>query len=202
VAAAEAFSLSGFDGITIRDIERRAGVNRGLAAHHFGTKEALWEATIDVMMSDMSDELHRYWDFLALVSTPERGRILLRIYVQFIAKHPEFFRLVLLEGRVDSPRSRVLADRCMRPLEDMFRAATGASPEDSVEDQAIQHFTIFGAASVIFGVEAHAKYLFGVDPRDPAFVERYADAIARMWLPFLDAAQPVTAADDGDRAAA
>ena len=154
------------------------------------------------MMSDMSDELHRYWDFLALVSTPERGRILLRIYVQFIAKYPEFFRLVLLEGRVESARSRLLADRCMRPLEDMFRRATGASPDDSVEDQAIQHFTIFGAASVIFGVDAHAKYMFGIDPPDPAFIERYADAIARIWLPFMEAAQAAAVEGDGDRAAA
>jgi TetR/AcrR family transcriptional regulator len=180
-AASAAFAKSGFEGVTVRDIERLAGVNRGLVAHHFGGKDGLWEATLDAMMIDMSDDLHRYWEFLGLVSTPERGRILLRVYVQFVSGHPEFFRLLLIEGREQSKRLEMLIDRCMRPLEQMFREATGASEDDPAEDQAIQHFTLFGAASVVFAARAHAGYLFGVDPSDPGFVERFADAIGDIW---------------------
>jgi AcrR family transcriptional regulator len=189
-AAAEEFSLSGFDGVTVRDIERRAGVNRGLAAHHFGTKEALWEATVDAMMTEMSDELHRYWDFLGLVSTPERARILLRIYVQFIARHPEFFRMILLEGRQPSDRMRMLADRCMRPLEEMFRRATGAREEASMEERAVRHFMLFGAASVVFSVHAHAQHMFGIDPDDPEFIDRFADAVADVWAGLVAPSEP------------
>jgi AcrR family transcriptional regulator len=180
-AAAEAFSLSGFDGVTIRDIERRAGVNRGLVAHHFGSKGALWDATIDSLMRDMEEELRRYWDFLALVSEPERARILLRVYVRFISRHPEFFRLVLIEGREPSERAKVLAERYMRPLEEMFTRATGADPDAPAQERAVEHFTMFGAASAIFALQAHCEYLFGMDPMDDDFVEHFADAVADIW---------------------
>jgi AcrR family transcriptional regulator len=207
-AAIQAFSLSGFDGVTIRDVERRAGVNRGLVAHHFGSKAALWEAAFDSMMRDMAEELARYWDFLALVSWSERARILLRIYVHFVARHPEFFRLILIEGREPSARSEILAERYMRPLEEMFKAATGAA-EDAAQ-RAIRHFILFGAASAIFGVPAYAKMLFGIDPRDPEFVEKFADAISDVWagVASIPEAAPEGAGDEpadgpgGDRRAA
>jgi TetR/AcrR family transcriptional regulator len=189
-AAAEAFSLTGFDGVTVRDIERRASVNRGLVAHHFGTKEALWEATIDWMMSDMSRSLRRYWDFLGLVSTPERGRILLRVYVHFIARHPEFFRLILIEGREPSERMKMLGDRCMRPLEEMFRRATGASDDAPTAERAARHFTLFGAASVVFAVQGHAQHMFGIDPGDPDFVDLFADAVADLWVALIERREP------------
>lgn len=199
-AAVEAFSLSGFDGVTIRDIERRAGVNRGLVAHHFGSKEALWEASVAAMMRDMAEELRRYWDFLGLVSEPERARILLRVYVHFISRHPEFFRLVLIEGREPSKRSEILAERYMRPLEEMFRTATGAPNDASAEERAIAHLTIFGAASAIFGLPAHTKYLFGVDPMDGDFVERFADAVADIWTAIAER-RPTVGPSHSQRAA-
>jgi AcrR family transcriptional regulator len=200
-AARDVFALSGYDGVSIRDVERRAGVNRGLVAHHFGSKEALWEAAIDSLMSDMSDELRRYWDFLGLVSEHERARILLRVYVHFVSRHPEFFRLFLIEGREPSPRSRHLLERYMRPLEEMFRAATGATEDAPAEERAIRHFTLMGAASTVFAAQAHCEYLFGVDPTDSDFVETFADAITDIWSA-LSEQRTTAAANDGRRAVA
>ena len=200
-AAIEACSLTGFDGVTIRDIERRAGVNRGLVAHHFGSKEALWEAAVDAVMRDMADELRRYWDFLGLVSEAERARILLRIYVHFISRHPEFFRIVLIEGREPSRRCEILTERYMRPLGEMFRSATGVPDDEPVIDRAIWHFLMFGASSAIFGVPAHTKLLFGVDPTDADFVERFADTVADVWMALADRQQRLTpsASDDSQQ---
>lgn len=46
--AASAFSQSGFDGTTIREIATRAGVDPALIFHYFKSKRALFEASIDV----------------------------------------------------------------------------------------------------------------------------------------------------------
>lgn len=46
LAAVESFTSAGYDGVSVREIERRAGVNRGLVAYHFGSKEALWKETV------------------------------------------------------------------------------------------------------------------------------------------------------------
>ena len=40
-AATELFAALGFDGVSARTIETHAGVQRGLIAYHFDTKEAL-----------------------------------------------------------------------------------------------------------------------------------------------------------------
>jgi TetR/AcrR family transcriptional regulator, regulator of cefoperazone and chloramphenicol sensitivity len=43
-AALHLFAERGIDGASIRDIAKAAGVSGGLVRHHFGSKEALWEA--------------------------------------------------------------------------------------------------------------------------------------------------------------
>ncbi|MEM8935011.1 MAG: helix-turn-helix domain-containing protein, partial [Pseudomonadota bacterium] len=46
-AAVFEFADRGFDAVTIRDIEVRADVQRGLLSYHFGDKESLWKASVD-----------------------------------------------------------------------------------------------------------------------------------------------------------
>ena len=38
-----------FEGASLRQIAATAGVDRVLAAHHFGSKEGLWKAVIEEM---------------------------------------------------------------------------------------------------------------------------------------------------------
>lgn len=47
-AAREAFAERGFDGASIRAIATSAGVDPALVHHYFGTKEQLFQATIDI----------------------------------------------------------------------------------------------------------------------------------------------------------
>jgi TetR/AcrR family transcriptional regulator len=181
LAAVEAFSHSGYDGVSIRDIERKAGVNRGLAAYHFHTKEALWDAALEYLMEEFEAEWSRYRDFLPLVSPEERGRVLMRIYVRFVAKHPEFFRLLLLHGESQTERAKVLVERYLRRLVEFFHRVSGEE-EPSPEQAAIDHFTFVGAASMVFAVPAQCELLFGVDPTTEQFIERFADQIAGRGL--------------------
>ncbi|MHB8696289.1 MAG: TetR/AcrR family transcriptional regulator [Solirubrobacteraceae bacterium] len=180
-AAVEAFSHSGYDGVSIRDIERKAGINRGLAAYHFGTKEALWDAALEYLMEEFEAEWARYREFLPLVSAQERGRVLLRIYVRFVAKHPEFFRLLLLHGESETERAKVLVERYLRRLVEFFHRVSGEE-EPSGEQAAIDHFMFVGAASMIFATPAQCELLFGVDPTTEQFIERFADQIADRGL--------------------
>lgn len=46
-AAAEEFSERGYDGTTITAIARRAGLSKQLIHHHFGSKEGLFQETLD-----------------------------------------------------------------------------------------------------------------------------------------------------------
>jgi TetR/AcrR family transcriptional regulator len=180
-AAAAAFADSGFDGVSIRDIERRAGVNRGLVAHYFGTKDAIWHASVDWLMREFAGELERYRDLLRLVSLPERPRIFMKVFIHFVQKHPEFFRLIVLEGNKATGRSRELSERYLRPLEEFWRRANGVDPDLPEENHAIRHFILLGAG-LVFATPEYCKQMFGIDPADDAFADRFADVVAEMWL--------------------
>ncbi|HPA72785.1 MAG TPA: TetR/AcrR family transcriptional regulator [Spirochaetota bacterium] len=58
-AAGELFSRHGFDGVSLRDIAKKAGVNHGLIHRHFGSKENLRRRTLqqmaDAMLADVVD---------------------------------------------------------------------------------------------------------------------------------------------------
>jgi TetR/AcrR family transcriptional regulator len=184
-AAAGAFADSGFDGVSIRDIERRAGVNRGLVAHYFGTKEALWHASVDWLMREFAGDFERYRDLIRLVSVGERPRIFMKVFIHFVQKHPEFFRLIVQEGNKPTERSRELSDRYMRPLEEFWRRATGVSADLPAENHAIRHFILLGA-SLVFATPEYCKQMFGIDATDEQFADHFAEVIAEMWLRVSD----------------
>lgn len=179
-AAIQAFSRSGFDGVSVRDVERQAGVNRGLVAYHFGSKEDLWKQAIDSLMSDFHAVMDRYSNLFDLVSLDERKRVLIKVYVTFVAERPEFFRIMVLEGNDPSERTRWLNDRYLRRLVDFFFQHSGIPDDRPPEDAVIDHFVFTGAASMIFASVEQSKQLFGVDPTEPAFVERFANFIADL----------------------
>ncbi len=60
-AAAAEFGARGYDGATMRAIAERAGVDAALLHHYFGTKSALFTATVDVPV-DPSQLIHGVLD--------------------------------------------------------------------------------------------------------------------------------------------
>lgn len=191
-AAVSVFSVSGFDGASLRDIERRAGVNRGLAAYHFGGKAELWQAAVSWLMDRFHDEMARYQDVLTVVSPQERGRVLVRVLVHFAAKYPEYFRLVLLEGSEPSERSRWIAEEHVRRHIDFFHRLTGSDGMPDRTREAIAYYTLLGAASTVFAVPEQCRQLFGLDPADEDFVDLVADRVADLY--------PVVITEDPARA--
>jgi AcrR family transcriptional regulator len=52
-AAYELFATQGLAGASIRDIARDAGVSLAMVHHYFGSKQGLYQASIDAMMGDL-----------------------------------------------------------------------------------------------------------------------------------------------------
>jgi TetR/AcrR family transcriptional regulator len=190
LTAISVFSKTGFDGASLRHIERQAGVNRGLAAYHFGTKDALWREAISWLMDRFHDEMVKYQDVLRIVSTQERGRVLVRVLVHFAAKYPEFFRLVLLEGAEFTERSRWLAEEHVRRHIDFFHKLAGTENLHASADEAIAYYSLLGAASTVFGVPAQCRQLFGIDPSDEQFVDIMADRVGELYMSLIDYRAP------------
>ena len=186
-AALEVFAERGFDGARTREIAERAGANLGLLAYYFDGKEPLWREAV----SRAFEELQRELGSLAAPGGPEpasereRLEALLRAFVRFVARRPEFMRLMNDEGKRDGPRMRWLADRYVKPMTAAFRqAAERAQGEGVIPDlpAASLHYIALGAAGLLFSQAPECAYVTGVDPTSEGFAEAHADAVVRMLL--------------------
>ena len=185
-AALRAFAEQGFEGATARDIARAAGVNHGLIRYYFGDKEKLWRAAVDRAFSRLADGLAAVRDDPGVATDRERAGLLIRNYVRFVARNPEFVLLMHEEGKRKGPRMRWIVDRHVRPLFDAIAAL--ARRGDVVRglpeglDPLHFHYILAGAVGLIFHQAEECKRLTGVDPFDEAVVEAHARAVEHLLL--------------------
>ncbi len=185
-AAMHAFSDQGFDGTSTREIAARAGVNQGLIPYYFGSKEALWKEAVDRAFAalrrglDLADEETEGPD--------DREQVELRIrgLVHFVARNPEFVRIMQEEGKRDGPRMRWLIDRHVRPIYETTIRLIGRARESAHLPEHIDplhfHYILVGAATLIFHQAPECRRLTGHDPCDPEVAEAHADAVVALML--------------------
>ncbi len=185
-AALEAFSDSGFNGATTREIAARAGVPLGLLGYHFGGKPKLWRAAVDRAFVELRSGLDGV--LAEARASDERGRLrlLIRAHVGFVARNPEFVRLMQEEGKRRGPRMRWLVDRHVKPLYAALlplieRAqAAGILPSDIAPVHFV--YILAGSAGVLFHQAEECRRVAGIDVGDPAVVETHARAVEHVFL--------------------
>lgn len=182
-AALGVFAERGFDGARTREIAERAGANLGLIKYYFNDKEQLWKAAVERAFAELQA------GFAERVAPSDGADTLawlertVRQFVHFVARHPEFMRLMNDEAKRDSRRMRWLADRFVRPLTEVV----GAHLEHAQAEGLVApvppvslRYIVLGAAGLIFSQAPECKYLTGVDPTDAEFAERHADALIEL----------------------
>jgi len=189
-AALEAFATSGFEGASLRRIADLAGVTHQLVVYHFKTKEALWRGAINAIVGDGTE---RYAIARARQATdsPARAlRVMVREFVHFTARQPRFHRIATFEGRTDNTRIRWLIETYMRPYYEfstgLIRAAqaVGAARPG---DPGPLHYAVIGLATQSFVFAHEYQATTGLDPFDPAQIERVADlACDFLGVPAVD----------------
>jgi AcrR family transcriptional regulator len=185
-AALEAFSENGFDGATTREIAARAGVPLGLLQYHFGGKPKLWRAAVDRAFGVLRGGLDNVLADPGPADDRERLGLLIRAHVQFVARNPEFVRLMHDEGKRGGPRMRWMVDRHVKPLYAALVPLIERAQQVGLlpADVAPVHFVyiLAGSAGVIFHQAQECKRLSGVDPSDPEVVDAHARAVEHLFL--------------------
>lgn len=185
-AALQAFSELGFDGATTREIAGRAGVPLGLLQYHFGSKPKLWRAAVDRAFATLRGGLEAILRDADVSDERGRLRLLIRAQVGFVARHPEFVRLMHDEGKRRGPRMRWMVDRHVKPLYDTLlpllegAQANGTLPADIPTVHLA--YSLIGAIDVIFHQAEECKRVTGVDPTEPAAVAAHARAVEYLFL--------------------
>ncbi|MEQ8860882.1 MAG: TetR family transcriptional regulator [Pseudomonadales bacterium] len=182
--ATEAFSTLGFEGISVRQLEETAGVQRGLVAYHFGDKDGLWRAVVADIFTDFAARFGDRLPTLADVSPVAAAGALIKQFVRFSAAHPELNRLMMQECMQASWRVDHLVGEHVKPMLDALRAQL---PEVYAllygDGDPHRYYAMVGAGAFVFSAEHECIGLFGANPRDAAFVERHAEMVVRMLLP-------------------
>jgi AcrR family transcriptional regulator len=181
-AAVASFAELGFDASSTREIAGRAGVTQGLLTYHVASKDELWRAAADQIISDFDDppEPRPPGDGV----DDDTAREAIRAFVRFTAHHPELFAFVVDASRRDDARLRWLVES---HLQTRYDAVAGLAARLYGDDGAALaphlYYGLTGAASLMFAVAAECRALTGVDPTTEERIERHAELVARLLVP-------------------
>lgn len=95
-AARAAFSERGLEGARVDDIAHRAGVNKQLVYHYFGSKDGLYTAVLESVYREIRD----HESALELEALPAEAamRRLVEFSFDYLARSPEFVRILADEN--------------------------------------------------------------------------------------------------------
>jgi AcrR family transcriptional regulator len=182
-AAADEFSERGFAGARVEAIARRAGLNKQLISHHFGGKQALYEAVLKARRTQAGGGMAE-----APGSLPEA----LAWFYEKVRRDPSWLRLLLWEaldaaddvpGRVElDERRRRYADRVawVEAEQAAGRLPTGLAPD-------LLLLSLLGAATYPLLLPQVCRLVTGEAPDTEAFARRFerhlTDLAATLAVP-------------------
>ncbi len=181
-AAIKIFSEQGFEGVSVRDLENAAQVQRGLLAYHFESKEGLWKAAADLTFGQLNNEVQQRVEIMRDLGERERLAMLVRFYVRFSARHPEFSRLLTQEARQHSWRIEYLVERYINNIVNALRPAVVQTLGLSEAQFIHWYYMLAGAASTIFSHAPECALVYGVDSQEETVVDGHADMLVEMLM--------------------
>src|SRR5712672_2437269 len=117
-AAIEAFSVHGYNGVSLRTVNDELGVSRNLLYQRFGSKADLWRAAVDWAFRPLVEYLETADDESA--DPMVRLRMLIRNFIEYSATRPYLARLVMVESSSVTDRLEYLYRQYIGPMRSRF----------------------------------------------------------------------------------
>ena len=179
-AAAIEFAAHGFEGASTRRIAERAGVFQAQIGYHVGSKDDLWQATVDFLFSRLRAHLDRAMGASldeALVDPVAAFTDVIRRHVMHTAEHPELSRIMLMETGTTSARVDWLLQHHVRPtlaaLELLWAEVRSAGGGRDVPAEEV-FMVMIGLAPTPFAQAGLMRPLLGAARCTP---ERHAESV-------------------------
>lgn len=115
--ARRVFGKSGFNGVSMDDVAKEAGVTKPILYDHFPSKKELYLALLDADLAALHDSVKQALD--SPTGNRERIRGSFQAYFEFVQEQADGFRLLMQEtvgaeddfrNRVREVRARILAE--------------------------------------------------------------------------------------------
>lgn len=190
--ALKQFALLGYDGASLRTINRELGVSHNLLYQRFGTKEDLWRAAVDYGFGGLVGFMQGIFD--PTITEPlEQLRLAVRGFLIYSATHPELLALMNSEGRQPTERLDYIYTRYIEPSQvQIIRLLSHLADEGTI--RRIPHSTFFfltthgGAAP--FTLAPLADALGSAVADDVDSVHEHADLVSTVLIEGLRLPQP------------
>ena len=183
-AAIEAFSVHGYNGVSLRTVNDELGGSRNLLYQRFGSKAKLWHAAVDWAFQPLVDHLESADDESA--DPMVRLRVLIRTFIEYSATRPYLARLVTVEGSTRTDRLEYLYHKYIERIRLRFIPVF-----DRLYDQGriknipheVFYFLITSGGSAPYGqiglVSLMNPEIFSPDDKS---VQVYAENVAEMLI--------------------
>mgnify|MGYP001816718584 CR=1 FL=1 len=185
-AAAAAFADKGFGEATFRDVGEAAGVSFQLIRHHFGSKEQLWDAVVELLSNEAQEYGLQQEKSIEGLPPEQQLREQVRSLVRYLVKHPELNRILLREAMKDSERYRRMYPYALEGFQKLtadflgrLQAAKVIRDDIPVNDLA---FLFTGALSWRLVAPANSELFDGRPVDSPEVIDAHVDAITRLFL--------------------
>jgi len=187
-AALRAFATLGYDGVVLRTLNRELGGSHNLLNGRFGSKEALWYATVDWAFRPLVMRLATAFD-PTLTDPLDQLRITMRTFLLYSAERPELLGLMNIEGRQDTERLAYLYNTYIGPaLAPVHRLLNHLADSGRTRRVSLRtfHFLLAHGAAAPFTLGPLARHFDTADPLDPAEIEAHADLAADLLIRALE----------------
>jgi AcrR family transcriptional regulator len=179
-AALRAFATHGYDGVSVRTLNRELGVSHNLIHQRFGSKQGLWFAAVDRAFSQQVTELATGFD-PTLADPLDQLNHAIRHFVRYSAEHPELLGLMNIEARIDSERLDYIYDNYVAPaLAPLGRLLDHLHQNGRIRPISLRalFFLIAHGAAAPFTLVPLARRFENTDPLDPRQVAEQAAVTA------------------------
>jgi AcrR family transcriptional regulator len=188
-AALRAFATFGYDGCSVRMLNRELGVSHSLINARFGSKEGLWYATVDWAFAPLAAKLQTAFD--PTLSDPlEQLRITIRTFLTYSAEHPELLGLMNIEARQDTERLAYVYETYIEPtLAPIGRLLDHLADCGRTRPVPLRafHFLLAHGGAAPFTLVPLARHFDSADPLEPEAVAEHADLVADLIVRGLEA---------------
>lgn len=185
-AAAQAFADKGFSGATFRDVGDAAGVSFQLIRHHFGTKEQLWEAVVELLCTEAQDYGLEHENSIVALPLDQQLREQVRSLVIYLVEHPELNRIVMREAMKGSERYRRVYPLAIERFQKLMASFLGRLQAANVirRDIPLEDLIFVFEGALIYRVIAplSSEIYAGKPVNSPEVIEAHVDAVTRLLL--------------------
>lgn len=183
-AALRAFGTMGYDGVSVRTLNRELGVSHSMINGRFGSKEALWYATVDWAFKPLATRVATAFDPL-LTDPLDQLRAAVRAFLLYSAEHPELLGLMNIEGRQSTERLDYIYTTYIEPaLAPIGRLLDHLAVEGRTRPVSLRTFNFLVAhgAGAPFTLAPLARLFDPADPLDPDVAAAYVDEAADLII--------------------